>query len=151
MLKIYVDADSCPVKDEVIRVAKRHDLEVFIVSNSYLRLNAGAKVQMIVVKAKFDEADNWIAERIEENDIAITADILLADKCCKKNAGVIGPNGKMFSSDNIGMKVAMRDLNSHLRDTGEISSHNASFTKQDRSRFLETLENTIQRIRRKDS
>jgi uncharacterized protein YaiI (UPF0178 family) len=148
MLVIYVDADSCAVKDEVLKVALRHDLEVFMVSNQYIRQNMGPKVHKIIVAANFDEADNWIEEHINESDIAITADILLASRCIKKQAIVINPNGKIFDDNNINMKVAMRDLNTHLRETGEISSYNASFSKQDRSRFLETLENTIQKLKR---
>ncbi len=148
MLVIYVDADSCAVKDEVLKVASRHDLEVFMVSNQYIRQNMGPKVHKILVAANFDEADNWIEEHINIGDIAITADILLASRCIKKKAIVINPNGKIFDDNNINMKVAMRDLNTHLRETGEISSYNASFSKQDRSRFLETLENTIQKLKR---
>ncbi|KKB96812.1 hypothetical protein SZ25_00086 [Candidatus Arcanobacter lacustris] len=148
MLVIYVDADSCAVKDEVLKVASRHDLEAFMVSNQYIRQNMGPKVHKILVAANFDEADNWIEEHINIGDIAITADILLASRCIKKKAIVINPNGKIFDDNNINMKVAMRDLNTHLRETGEISSYNASFSKQDRSRFLETLENTIQKLKR---
>lgn len=148
VIKIYVDADSCPVKEEIIRVSSRHNLETFMVSNQYFTKNMGKNVRIILVAPGFDAADNWIEEHISENDIAITADILLADRCLKKNSLVINSNGVIFSSDNIGMKVALRELNAHLRDMGEISSYNSSFTKQDRSRFLETLENTIQKLKK---
>lgn len=148
MLVIYVDADSCPVKEEIVRVATRYNLEVFIVSNKYLRLNFGSKVKMIVVGSGFDEADNWIEKHIGCNDIAITSDILLASRCINKQAVVISPSGKVFDAGNIGMKVAMRELNSHLRESGEISSYNHSFTQRDRSCFLVMLDNSIQKIKR---
>lgn len=145
MIKIYVDADACPVKEEVVRVALRHDLDVYMVSNSWLLKAVGPKVHRVLVEAGADIADDWIAERIGDRDIAVTADILLADRCLKKSAVVVGPSGKLFTGDNIGMAVAMRDLSAHLRETGEISGHNPSFTKQDRSRFLQVLEEAIQK------
>lgn len=148
MLNIYVDADSCPVKEEVIHVSRRHGLEVYMVSNSWMIQVMGPKVHKILVSAGADAADNWIAEHIQQNDIAITADILLAERCLKKSAYVIGPKGKSFTEDNIGMMVAMRDLNSHLRETGEISGYNQGFLRQDRSRFLQELESVIQKIKK---
>lgn len=149
MLDIYVDSDACPVKEEVIRVAARHDLEVYIVSNGWWRQAVGPKVHRILVQKGADIADDWIAEHIQEGDIAVTADILLADRCLKKQAEVIGPNGKLFTKESIGMAVAMRDLSAHLRETGEISGYNPSFSKQDRSRFLQALEEMIQKIKRR--
>jgi uncharacterized protein YaiI (UPF0178 family) len=148
MLDIYVDADACPVKDEVLRVAIRHKLQVFLVSNSWINMLVGTNVHKILVEAGADIADNWIAERIGFGDIAITADILLADRCLKKGASVIGTTGKAFNDDNIGPAKAMRDLHAHLRETGATPSHNPSFLKQDRSRFLQTLEDIIQNIKR---
>ncbi|MCT4635532.1 MAG: YaiI/YqxD family protein [Rickettsiales bacterium] len=147
MLNIYVDADSCPVKDEVIRVSRRYGLEVYMISNSWILQVMGPKVHKILVSAGADAADNWIAEHIQQNDIAITADILLAERCLKKSAYVIGPKGKSFTEDNIGVMVAMRNLNTHLREIGEISGYNQSFLKQDRSRFLQELESVIQKIK----
>ncbi len=147
MLNIYVDADSCPVKDEVIRVSRRYGLEVYMISNSWMLQVMGPKVHKILVSAGADAADNWIAEHIQQNDIAITADILLAERCLKKSAYVIGPKGKSFTEDNIGVMVAMRNLNTHLREIGEISGYNQSFLKQDRSRFLQELESVIQKIK----
>lgn len=147
MLNIYVDADSCPVKDEVLRISRRHGLEVYMVSNSWMIQAMGPKVHKILVPSGADAADNWIAEHIQQNDIAITADILLAQRCLKIEAYVIGPQGKSFTEDNIGVAVAMRDLNTHLRETGEISGYNKSFSKQDRSRFLQELESVIQKIK----
>ncbi len=149
MLDIYVDADACPVKEEVLRVAMRHKLRVFLVSNSWINMAVGANVQKILVEAGADIADNWIAERIGEGDIAITADILLADRCLKKKASVLGTTGRAFNDDNIGVAKAMRDLSAHLRETGESSGYNAVFSKQDRSRFLQTLEEIVQLIKRR--
>jgi len=149
MLDVYVDSDACPVKEEVLRVAMRHNLQVFLVSNSWINMPVGNNVQKILVEAGADVADNWIAEHIGIGDIAITADILLADRCIKKGAKVIGTTGREFSDDNIGVAKAMRDLSSHLRETGEAKSYNAPFSKQDRSRFLQTLEEVIQIIKRR--
>ncbi len=147
-MEIFVDADACPVKDEVIRVAERHGLTVHMVSNSGMRPSRNPAIRQVVVPEGPDAADDWIVENITADDVAITADILLASRCLDKKAAVIGPNGKPFSEENIGMAVAMRELKSQLRETGEISGHNAGFTAQDRSRFLQTLENTIQSARR---
>ena len=149
MLDIYVDADACPVKEEVMRVANRHKLEVFMVSNSYLRPINRSNVHIILVEQGADVADDWIAERAKEGDIAITADILLAQRCLQNNAEAINPNGKIFNDDNIGNAVAGRSLNAHLRETGEITSLNKAFTKKNRSDFLQSLENTIHTIKRR--
>lgn len=149
MLDIYVDADACPVKEEVMRVANRHKLEVFMVSNSYLRPINRSNVHIILVESGADVADDWIAERAKDGDIAITADILLAQRCLQNNAEAINPNGKIFNDDNIGNAVAGRSLNAHLRETGEITSFNKAFTKKNRSDFLQSLENTIQTIKRR--
>lgn len=145
---IYIDADACPVKDEVLRVAYRHDLEVYVVSNGWWRQAVGPKIHRIMVEKGADSADNWIAERISDHNILVTADILLAGRALKKNAFVINPNGKLFTEANIGMAVAMRGLYAHLRETGDISGHNPAFTKQDRSRFLQTLEDMVQRAKK---
>ncbi len=147
-IAIYVDADACPVKEEILRVAMRHQLEVFLVSNSWLNMPVNAKTHKILVEAGPDIADNWIEEHINANDIAITADILLAARCLKKGAKVIGTTGRAFNDDNIGVAKAMRDLSAHLRETGEANSYNPSFSKKDRSCFLQTLEETIQSIKR---
>lgn len=147
-ITIYVDADACPVKDEVIRVAERHKLPVIMVSNQWMRLPPSPQVRLEVVKGGLDVADDWIAERIGSRDVAITADIPLAARCLEKGAKVIGPTGRPFDEETIGMALGMRDLNSHLRDIGEMGGGNASFQKKDRSRFLNTLENTLQAIKR---
>ncbi|VAX05892.1 hypothetical protein MNBD_ALPHA03-1676 [hydrothermal vent metagenome] len=141
---IYVDADACPVKEEVLKVSYRHQLAVYIVSNQWMRMDVGPLVQKIVVPDGPDLADDWIADNITAKSIAITADILLAKRCLDAGAIVIGPTGKVFSSDNIGVAVAMRDLNAHLRETGESKGYNPSFTSNDKSRFLQALESAIQ-------
>lgn len=147
MLELYIDADACPVKEEALRVAGRHALKVFIVSNGGLRPVRQPNVQMIFAGDAMDAADDWIAERIGEGDIAITADILLADRCLKRGAQVVAPNGKPFTGDNIGHALAGRSISAHLRDLGGVT-HNPSFSKEDRSRFLQTLEATIQSLLR---
>jgi uncharacterized protein YaiI (UPF0178 family) len=144
MLEIYVDGDACPVKAEVLRVAERHGLNIHLVSNSGMRVAESPLIHRVIVSEGSDAADDWIAERIGDGDIAITADIPRAARCLKRGASVLGPTGKPFTEDSIGMALAMRDLNAHLRDTGEIKGHNPSFSKQDRSRFLQALEQTIQ-------
>ena len=147
-IKIYVDADACPVKEETVRVAERHKLAVIMVSNQWMRLPQSPLLQAVVVADGLDKADDWIADRIGPGDLAITADIPLASRCLEQGAKVIGPTGKPFDEESIGMALAMRDLNANLRDSGEISGHNPSFQKKDRSRFLNTLENSLQAIKR---
>jgi len=149
LLEIYVDADACPVKAEVERVADRHRLTVHIVSNGGIRPNANPRVKHVIVEQGADAADDWIAERIGEGDIAITADIPLASRCLKEGAAVLGPTGKAFSEESIGMALGMRELHRHLREVTGTQTYNAGFTKQDRSQFLNALENAIQIIKRK--
>jgi uncharacterized protein len=148
-MQIYVDADACPVKAEVVRVAARHDLPVHLVSNSWMRIDASPLVKLVVVEEGPDAADDWIAERIGPSDIAITADILLAARCLKAGAQCIGPTGKAFSDANIGMAVAMREMQRHLRETGESRGFNPAFTPRDRSLFLQALENAVQAGKRR--
>lgn len=147
--EIYVDGDACPVKEEVLRVAERHEMTVHMVSNTWLRMAEGPNVNRVVVSDGFDSTDDWIVEHIGAGDISVTADIELAARCLEKDAYVIGPTGKPFTNDGIGMAQAMRDLSAHLRDTGEIRGGGPGFTKQDRSRFLQALENTVQAARRR--
>lgn len=148
MIAIYVDADACPVKDEALKVAMRHGLDIHYVSNSWMRLPEGERVHRVIVPGNPDAADDWIAERIFSGDIAVTQDIPLASRCLKKGAHAIGPTGKAFNDASIGMALAMRDLNAHLRETGTGGSFNAGFTRQDRSRFLEALEHAVQASKR---
>ena len=151
VLDIFVDADACPVKQEIERVADRHALTVYMVSNGGLRPSAHPRFRAIVVTEGPDAADNWIAEHIQSFDICVTADVPLASRCLKKDASVIGPSGKLFTVDTIGMALGMRELSRHLREvTGEQTMH-AGFTKQDRSRFLGALENEIQAVKRRQT
>jgi hypothetical protein len=147
-LQIYVDADACPVKEEAATVATRHGLTIHFVSNSHMRLPFGDNVKRVVVAEGADAADNWIAEQAQAGDVVITADIPLASRAIKKGVMVIAHNGKPFSEDSIGMALAMRDLMSHLRETGEMRGSNPVFTPADRSRFLQGLENIIQALKR---
>ncbi len=147
-VEIFVDADACPVKDEVIRVAARHHLTVHMVSNSWMRLAEGPLVRRVVVPEGADAADDWIAERMGRGDVVVTADIPLAARCLKKGGRALGPTGKPFTEDSIGMALAMRDLMAELRETGDIRGTNPSFKPQDRSRFLQALEEVVQAIKR---
>jgi uncharacterized protein YaiI (UPF0178 family) len=145
MLRIFIDGDACPVKDEIVRVATRHSLQTYLVSNQGMRRTLGLLVQGILVGPEFDAADNWIVEHITANDIVITSDIQLAGRCLKKASQVINPNGKIFTDDNIGSSLAMRELNSYLREVGEAPRSNPSFSKQHRSDFLQALDLIIQK------
>jgi uncharacterized protein len=142
--QIYVDADACPVKAEIVRVAARHGLVIHMVSNSWMRLDDSPLIKRVVVNEGPDAADDWIAERVAATDIVVTADILLAARCLKVGAQCIGPTGKPFSDANIGMALAMREMQRHLRETGESRGYNAAFTPRDRSQFLQALENAVQ-------
>ncbi len=148
MTRIFIDADACPVKEEVYRVAGRHRLLTYVVSNSWMRVPDSPLIEQIVVTDGFDAADDWIVENVGRRDVVITSDIPLADRALQKSALVLGPTGKAFTGQSIGMAVAMRELNTHLRQTGEISGYNAAFSKKDRSRFLNILENTLQKLRK---
>lgn len=147
-ITIYIDADACPVKDEALKVSYRHKLKLYLVSNQWMRMEVGKLVEKIVVSQGADEADNWIAENIDANGICITADIPLAKRCLDAGAMVLGPTGKPFSNENIGMALAMRELNQHLRETGESKGYNPSFTAADRSSFLQALETAVQKLLR---
>ena len=149
MLHIFVDADACPVKQEVYRVASRCGLNVTLVANSWMRVPNEQWIALEVVEGGFDTADDWIAEHVQPHDIVVTADILLANRCLKKDACVIGPTGKPFTDNNIGDAVATRDLLAVLRETGEVTGGPPPLKKRDRSRFLQQLDEVIQTIRRK--
>ena len=150
MLKIFIDGDGCPVKDEVYRVARRYGLDVALVANSLMHTPRDEKIEMIVVEGKFDAADDWIVEHAGENDIVVTADIPLASRCLKKMARVLRPVGREFTDDNIGDALATRELMSHLRDLGTQTGGPAPFEHKDRSRFLHRLDEIVQTIRRKN-
>ena len=143
---IYVDADACPVKAEILKVAERHAQKVTFVANSGLRPSRDPMVFNVIVSAGFDAADDWIAERAGAGDIVVTADVPLAGRCVAAGAFVCGPTGRLFDQSNIGMATAMRNLSQHLRETGESKGYNAAFSPKDRSRFLETLELLCRRL-----
>lgn len=147
-MNIYVDADACPVKNEIYRVAERYRVKVYVVSNSYLGVPRDPRIELVVVSDGFDAADNWIADRVGSGDIVITADIPLADRSLKAGATVIGNTGLPFTTSSIGMAMANRELLSNLRAMGEVTGGPKPMTQRDRSRFLSTLDETIQRLRR---
>lgn len=147
VVRILVDADACPVKDEIAKVAVRHGLAAIFVSNAWMRLPAGELVQRQIVDDGPDAADDWIADEISSTDICVTQDILLADRCLKKRARAIAPAGRPFTADNIGMALAVRDLKSHLHEVGDVRGGPPAFTRADRSRFLQALEQAVQDIR----
>ena len=144
---LYVDADACPVKPEILKVAERHGLPVTFVANSGLRPSRDPMVRNVIVSGAFDAADNWIAENVREGDIVITADVPLAGRTVASGAHVTGPTGRLFDRTNIGMASAMRDLGAHLRETGESKGYNAAFSPRDRSTFLETLDRLCRRAK----
>jgi len=146
---IFVDADSCPVKQEIYRVANRYRLEVTLVANSWMRIQDKPWITLETVDGGLDAADDWIVEHVQPDDIVVTADIPLASRCLKAGARVIGPTGKLFTENNIGPAVATRDLMYELRGAGEITGGPPPLRKRDRSRFLQQLDEVIQSIRRK--
>jgi len=148
LLHIFVDADACPVKKEVYRVASRYHLNITLVTNTWMRVPNEKWIVLEVVADRFDAADDWIVEHVQLNDIVITADILLASRCLKKGAQVLGSTGKPFTENTIGDVVATRNLMSELRDAGEITGGPRPLEKRDRSRFLQQLDQVIQFIRR---
>lgn len=151
MLHVYVDADSCPVKQEIYRVAKRYGLKVTLVANAWMRIPDESWLLLQVVRDGFDAADDWIVERVQPDDIVVTADILLAGRCIEKKAGVIGSSGKPFTEDNISGAMAMQALMSELREAGTITGGPAPLQACDRSRFLQEFDKLIQSIRRRTS
>jgi uncharacterized protein YaiI (UPF0178 family) len=151
MTAIYVDADACPVKNEIYRVAERYGLKVHVVSNSYLGVPRDPRVELVVVSDGFDAADDWIAERAGPGDIVVTGDIPLADRSLKAGAAVIGNSGVPFTTSSIGMAMASRELMSTLRAMGETTGGPKPMSQRDRSRFLSALDETIQKLRRQGS
>lgn len=142
---IFVDADACPVKAEVEKVAERHRVSVTYVANGGLRPSRDPMIRNVVVSKSADAADDWIVENARANDIVITADIPLAARTVALGAHVLGPTGRPFTPETIGMAVAMRNLKQHLRETGESRGYNAGFSPQDRSRFLGELDRILRR------
>lgn len=150
MSKIIIDADGCPVKQEVYRVAQRYGLKVLLVSNSWMRAPHADWLQQVVVDEQFDAADDWIVEHVAQNDIVISGDIPLASRCLQKGARVLGPRGRAFSEDSIGEALASRALLSHLRELGTITGGPAPVEKPDRSRFLQQLDEIIRDVLREN-
>ena len=148
-ISLYIDADACPVKAEIYRVAERYGLKVYVVSNSYINVPRDPRIERVVVSDSFDAADDWIAERVGPEDIVITSDIPLADRSLKKGAAAIGSTGIAFTASSIGMAMANRELMSNLRAMGEITGGPKPMSPRDRSRFLSTLDETIQKIRKR--
>ena len=147
---IYVDADSCPVKEEIYRVAKRYQLDVVLVAARWMRAPTESWLQLQVVQedGQLDAADDWIAQRAVEGDIVVTEDIILASRCLDNGARALSPRGRLFTSESIGEALATRQLMADLREAGAVTGGPAPFEKKDRSKFLGTLDEVIQKIRR---
>jgi uncharacterized protein YaiI (UPF0178 family) len=150
LLDIYVDADACPVKQEIYRVAKRYGLRVILVSNSWMRTPESSRIELVVVDKGADVVDDWIAEQAGDDDIVISGDIPLASRCLKKGAHVLGNTGRPFTEDNIGDVLSIRDLLHDLREQGMITGGPGPFEKKDRSNFLQALDRMIVSIRRRN-
>lgn len=148
MTTLYIDADACPVKDEVYRVASRYGLQVFVVCNSWIRIPADPRITLMVVEAGPDIADDWIAERAAKGDIVITADIPLAERSLRAGAQALSPKGVPFTADNIGGALAGRAIGEHLRSMGEVTRGPSAFAAADRSRFLQALDAAVVKARR---
>ena len=153
MIALFIDADACPVKQEIYRVAERHALKgaavkVFVVTNSPIAVPRDPLVERVVVGGGMDEADDWIAERARAGDIVITADVPLASRAVKAGAEVIAPNGRAFTADSIGMTLATRNLMDSLRSAGAITGGPKPFAPRDRSNFLSALDQALVRLKR---
>jgi len=147
-LRIFVDADACPVKDETYRVAARYRLRVYVVANSPIQVPRAPGVERVVVPAGPDVADDWIVEHAGRGAIVVTSDVPLASRCVKTDADVLAPTGKPFSESSIGMALATRNLMDHLRSTGETTGGPPPFSPRDRSKFLSALDNVVTRLKR---
>jgi uncharacterized protein len=143
-MTLYVDADGCPVKNEVYRVARRYRLKVYLVSNSRMRIPQEDLFELVIVNEQFNAADDWIVARVRDNDIVVSSDIPLAARCLKKGARALDPKGRVFTKESIGDALANRELMAYLRDMGNITGGPAPFDKRDRSRFLQRLDDVIQ-------
>lgn len=148
-IEIFIDADACPVKEEVYRVARRYALRVHVVSNGGVRVPQEPLIAMVIVEAGPDIADNWIVEHVVDADIVITADIPLAHRCLQKGAEVIGPTGRPFTTNSIGAALAQRSIMEHLRSAGEVTGGPKPFAASDRSKFLQALDEAVNRSRRR--
>jgi len=147
-IAIYVDADACPVKAEVYRVAERHRLKVYVVANSFIAVPRQPFIERVVVGGGFDAADDWIAERVSRGDIVVTADVPLASRCVKAGADAIAPNGRAFTEASVGMAPATRNLVQDLREAGAVTGGPKPFSARDRSAFLSALDLAVVRLKR---
>jgi uncharacterized protein YaiI (UPF0178 family) len=147
-IEIFVDADACPVKEEVYRVADRYRLKVYVVANSFMLVRADPLIERVTVTAGFDAADDWIAARAGPGAIVVTADVPLASRCVKIGAAVVAPTGRAFTADSVGMALATRNLMQELRAMGEATGGPKAFSRRDRSRFLSALDEAVVRLRR---
>ena len=147
-ITIYVDADACPVKAEVYRVAERHHLKVYIVANAFIAVPREPRIERVVVGSGLDAADDWIAERVGRGAIVVAADVPLAARCIKAGADVIAPNGRAFTEGSIGLVLATRNLLNDLRSAGEVTGGPKPFSPRDRSAFLSALDLAIVRLKR---
>ena len=148
-IQIYIDGDACPVKDEVYKVALRYGLKTFVVSNAFMMIPRSTMIERVIVDAGPDVADDWIAEHVARGDVAITNDIPLAERVLKAGAHALAPNGKPFTENSIGAAIAQRSLMEQLRSTGDIMGGPKPFDRNDRSRFLQALDEVIQKERRR--
>lgn len=147
-IRIFIDADACPVKNEIYRVAERYGLKVFVVANSFMNVPRSAMIERVIVPEGPDVADGWIIERATARDVVITADVPLAGHCLRKGASVLSPTGKVFDNDSIGMALATRDLMTDLRSAGAVTRGPPPLTRQDISRFLSALDLAVVRLNR---
>jgi uncharacterized protein len=150
MIHLFIDADGCPVKNQAYHVAKRYQLPVYVVSNSWLKMPKEELIELVIVNDQFDAADDWIVDRIERNDIVVTGDIPLASRCLQKAARAIDPKGRVFDQDSIGNALANRELAAFMRELGEKTGGPAPFQNADRSRFLQNFDNLIQAALREE-
>jgi len=152
-LTLYIDADACPVREECYKVARRHNVPVIVVSNSYLRVPKEPSISFVLVSDSFDAADDYIAERSSATSVIITSDILLAERCLKQDAAVLAPNGKAFTKDSIGGAIATRAIMADLRAGADMPNLGgpAPFTHKNRSKFLESLHVMFETLKRQNS
>ncbi|BBU63348.1 UPF0178 protein [Methylosinus sp. C49] len=148
-IKIYIDGDACPVKDETYKVASRYGLQTFVVANSFMQIPRSPLISRIIVEAGADAADDWIAEQVVAGDVVVTADIPLAARALAKEAHAIAPYGRAFTKDSIGLALAQRSLMEHIRSTGEATGGPPPFSSAARSQFLQALDQAIARERRR--
>lgn len=147
-IRVYIDADACPVKDEVYRVAGRYGLHVYVVANSFMNVPREPWIERVIVPDSFDAADDWIAERADPASIVVTADVPLASRCVKAGASVLAPTGKAFTDSSVGMALATRNLMQELREAGAVTGGPRPFSAKDRSAFLGALDRAVVRLRR---